>query len=236
MKNGFTLIEILVCITIIAVLIAILFPVITNSKRDAYKTTCQSNLKTIGQVARMYADDNDGQWADHSVWVRWNQADNVYPPTPRPASYPRLAGCPLLQIPPERVDELSARGYINGYAVNLAFTSWNYHREIVDGEVKDEHPPVTDRDIVYPATTVLFCDAALDVTGTGAPDPFSDASPYPYNIERAWERHKGGGNYLFCDGHVKLFHKDDVLPVFPFINDGTKPSFALSTRPAKQNP
>lgn len=59
-KSGFTLIELLVVIAIIAILAAILFPVFTNAKDSAKRSSCISNLKQLGTAAFAYADQNNG--------------------------------------------------------------------------------------------------------------------------------------------------------------------------------
>ncbi|MEM6506594.1 MAG: prepilin-type N-terminal cleavage/methylation domain-containing protein [Planctomycetota bacterium] len=60
MKKAFTLIELLVVVSIIALLIAILLPVLANSKYAVRTTICQSNLKQIGIGVTAYTSDNDG--------------------------------------------------------------------------------------------------------------------------------------------------------------------------------
>lgn len=56
-RRGFTLIELLVVIAIIAILAAILFPVIRSVQESNRKTRCMSNLQEIIRAARMYKDD-----------------------------------------------------------------------------------------------------------------------------------------------------------------------------------
>ena len=53
-NRGFTLVELLVVIAIIAILIALLLPVVVGVKRKAQETACASNLRQIGQAMTMY--------------------------------------------------------------------------------------------------------------------------------------------------------------------------------------
>ena len=60
-RFGFTLIELLVVIAIIAILAAMLFPVFARAREQARRTSCASNLRQLGLVAKMYASDYD-EW------------------------------------------------------------------------------------------------------------------------------------------------------------------------------
>ena len=65
--RGFTLIELLVVIAIIAILAAILFPVLTNARRQGRVSSCQSNIRQIAVSVFMYADDNQGQMMPYDI-------------------------------------------------------------------------------------------------------------------------------------------------------------------------
>jgi len=56
-RSGFTLIELLTVIAIIAVLTAILLPVMATAREQARKGQCQTNLKSLIQGLQMYKDD-----------------------------------------------------------------------------------------------------------------------------------------------------------------------------------
>ena len=59
--HGFTLVELLVVIGIIAVLVALLLPALSKAREQAGRTQCLSNLRSVGQMLNLYANQYKDQ-------------------------------------------------------------------------------------------------------------------------------------------------------------------------------
>ncbi|MHC4175430.1 MAG: type II secretion system protein, partial [Planctomycetota bacterium] len=75
-KKAFTLIELLVVIAIIALLMAILMPMLSRARKQTRAVACMSNLRHWGLIFKMYTDDNNhqfyGAWSTSQqghVWI-----------------------------------------------------------------------------------------------------------------------------------------------------------------------
>lgn len=131
-RQGFTLIELLVVIAIIAILAAMLFPVLTRARESARKAACLSNLKQIGIAVALYLQDHDGVYPSQQrdgepvnlpggpvIYknVQQNYMDALYPYL----RSPQVFICPSDTPNPYSRDWL--RGWVNGYHFNGTFLS-----------------------------------------------------------------------------------------------------------------
>ncbi len=90
-NKGFTLVELLVVISVIALLMAILLPSLSKARKQAQSIICKSNLKNYGLAGIMYLDAHDNIFpfgltciyscttftAEHPFQCRWHDAEVV---------------------------------------------------------------------------------------------------------------------------------------------------------------
>jgi prepilin-type N-terminal cleavage/methylation domain-containing protein/prepilin-type processing-associated H-X9-DG protein len=83
-SRGFTLVELLVCIAIILMLVALLMPALQRIKETAKNTKCMSNLRQITMMTFVYAADNNGfaPWdlkavsGNDSYFTQWSREES----------------------------------------------------------------------------------------------------------------------------------------------------------------
>lgn len=209
---GFTLVELLVAIVIIAILAALLLPALSRGRGTAYRVRCVGNLRQLGVAAHMYWDDNNGACFRYRIgatnggewyWFGWlgagAEGERAYDPTPG-ALYSYLRGrgvelCPAFDYLSPQV-KLKAKGAAYGYGYNWYLSS---------GAAE---PPVKITRVPRPGDLALLADAAQVNTWqapASADNPMLEEWYYidtSTNQPNGHFRHSRRANVLFCDGHV----------------------------------
>lgn len=182
-QNAFTLIELLICIGIVAVLAGLLFPSVKQMLARGKSVKCVSNLRQIGIGMISYASEHDGLFphayneliGDTTTWMvktapYLGMPDNAMGLSP----LPRAAGvfvCPEWQMKPDRKVSYGMNPFIDP---DQSYYSWNYRR----GKVSQ-------------SGTFLVVEIAEN----------KELGPQDGIVAR---RHPDtSANYLFVDGHVE---------------------------------
>ena len=100
-SGGFTVVELVVCLAIIAVLIGLLLPAVQGARRAARETVCKNNLRQLGLSMTAFLENSPKlpKWQLGPHAGGWSIA--ILPYIDRPAAGALHEGLPL-----DRVDEL----------------------------------------------------------------------------------------------------------------------------------
>jgi len=243
--RAFTLIELLVVIAIIAILAAILFPVFAQAREAARTSSCSSNTKQISLGIIMYLQDYDekmpmreydlqasdanygktdpsgGKYKDYHKG--WDEVTQPY------IKNKQVLFCPSANFPGNDYNDTSKNddgwtGSMN-YATNCELTGrgWNAWQN-----------PTKLAAMAYPSSTILLVEDGSQ-TSEGAciglqGDEWGWSGDHKSNLMQEGatgntklaplQRHKGGANYAFADGHVKWFGATTMGYQTPYIGDG----------------
>jgi prepilin-type N-terminal cleavage/methylation domain-containing protein/prepilin-type processing-associated H-X9-DG protein len=110
-SHGFTLVELLVVVGIIAVLVGLLLPAMGRARESAKRTQCMSNLRQLGMAFVMYTNENKGKFPGSGQsatpshpedWIHWDAPrkleDSALAPYCNKFQNPETLRCPSEDI------------------------------------------------------------------------------------------------------------------------------------------
>lgn len=223
-RVAFTLIELLVVVGIIAVLIAIILPVLGKAREQANRIKCAANLRTMGQAMTMYTQQYR-YYPGASIWVTGAvEAGAVAAWPPRLRAF--MGGNRDAFHCPSRDDsfrwgdreptpliqaagiQLATVGYHPGEALVHYKAPFSYGYNATGTSVDKGLGQWVGRDAVaanrirQPADMIAIADS--NSGGAHIIKP---------SYEPAWPGrvHSGGANVLFCDGHVTWYVQQELV-------------------------
>lgn len=212
-RCAFTLTELLVVIAVIALLAALLLPVLGKSKARAEGVTCANNIKQLSVAWQLYADDQEGvlvnnhgvpeTLARRSTWANnvqdWLDGDDntnlVFLRGSKLGAYANRATA-IYKCPSDREPALNGQR-IRTMSMNAQVGN--------DGEITNRFNPnylhfLKESEIPTPAGIFVFLDEHCDTLNDGF--FVNRLDDYKWgNLPGSY--HNGAVNLSFADGHVE---------------------------------
>ena len=219
--NAFTLVELLVVISIIAILAGLLFPAFASARNTANKMASMSNLRQLAAGFMIYVQQNSGEVPPvgeaNPTWT--SSAQSTYA-TAWYNSVPRLAGSQGLAdfatdqadfYTPKNLTFVRAAKYpANKTSAPLYAVSMN--SKLHDANLVANDSAVRLQNFQSPANTMIFQESGVSgdtpLTGQTAGSYLGQTTTFaPSTVTR----YNGYTLMLMADGHVAQFLGSDVV-------------------------
>ena len=212
-KSAFTLIEVLVVISVIGLLMGVLLPALRSSRQAGQQIVCASNLRQIMVAVHLYSDDNSNwlpmaeppgrEFPHPKNWFMNAQllsnmdiALNISPDNEilGPATKPSLLTCPADQTP---------RQWRDGTELNYAL-SYGMNGTWGAGGRPDHTRQRRLTEFRSPSNVMGLTDASGEEFAPGI------VLYHSCPRENVTFRHRGRTNAVFLDGHTEPLKKNDI--------------------------
>lgn len=203
-NRAFTLVEILVVIGVIALLAAILFPVLSRVREGGRTKACGSNMHQLGLAFQQYAADSNRYpdagayqyWQDGGQWVAGTAGQGVDKDGP---PYDETA------LKTANVEGGALFPYVRDTQVySCPSNSYNTRKKLTYSMncAIGRMSPVRIR---TPQDIVLLVDEERNNDGFFYATDNAASGAVGTSTDALTKLHNGGGNLLFTDGHVKWY-------------------------------
>jgi prepilin-type N-terminal cleavage/methylation domain-containing protein/prepilin-type processing-associated H-X9-DG protein len=230
-RRAFTLVELLVVITVLTVLLALLMPALSGARAQAWALVCRSNLRQLVLANSGYASENDGFYvpAARDMWdnagrYRWHGFRRSLGAPFDPAQGPLAGYLADGQVKecPARVNFIKSSDWntcfeqgCGGYGYNMAYVGSRLWDAAVTGPqaMQQAYARTTStHEVANPGQTLMFADTAMANNGDTLIE-YSFAEP-PFAIfggqvmtdfrmsPSVHFRHGGRANVGWADDHV----------------------------------
>ncbi|HWL54909.1 MAG TPA: prepilin-type N-terminal cleavage/methylation domain-containing protein [Chthoniobacteraceae bacterium] len=214
-RHGFTLVELLVAIALIAFLGVLVFSFSGRIRVTSDRMKCTGNLRQIFVLMQAYLDDHNGHFpvaaeelrnaAGEKIGVREFWGGKLVKHSG--VSDYRCFVCPALNPAEVHRDLLTSR---RGNDFAFAYVSYAINRHGLSPSISDERGGANSRRITEPSKVLMLVDydsKSQPNLGWHLVSRDVMAAGWEYNAAR----HGGAVNALFCDGHVELISSLETL-------------------------